>query len=55
MGMLRLLLLYVLVIGVCVLWWMLLDVVYRKVKPAIERWIWHRLDGDGDPPEKDDE
>lgn len=40
-----------------VLWWLLLDWVYSKVKPSIERWLWRRVGGEGDPPadrEKED-
>lgn len=39
----------------CLLWGLLLDWAYSKVKPRLERWIWRRSGGTGDPPEDLDE
>jgi hypothetical protein len=32
------------------LWWMLLDWVYSKIRPRIERYIWRKVGGEGDLP-----
>ena len=45
-----LLLLLALCVTACLLWWLLLDWAYSKVKPRLERWIWRRCGGAGEPP-----
>jgi hypothetical protein len=39
--------------GVAVaLWWVLLDVVYRRLLPRLEAWLWRRLGGADEPPSR---
>lgn len=33
------------------LWWVLCYWIFAIIKPRLNRWLWHRLGGHGDPPE----
>lgn len=47
---LSLILLLGMIIVALVTWWWLLDWVFLQFKPRLNRWIWRRLGGSGDPP-----
>jgi hypothetical protein len=38
---------------VVVAWWLLLDAVYSRLKPSLDRWLWRKLGGEGNPPKDD--